>query len=217
MVTETETWVTSLLTDDGRRLKVHGNLTFTKVVCILNYVAQAPLLELLEINDPDHFGDNEAFHIAEILKSNTSLRHINLSGNSITSKGVNYIADALEVNTVLTHLSIDKNSIGDLGAQVLANALKKNRSVRFINLSENKIGDIGAQALADMINVNEHIYELNVSYNSMTEVGKQAMFCAIRPDSTITVSAWNNIDDNMEGVKALPRPDICYLLSCRSK
>jgi len=215
MKTDTETWVTSLLTDDGRTLSVNGNLTFQKVVCILNYVAQAPLLESLEIRSPDCFGDNEASHIAGILESNTSLRRLSLAGNSITSRGAKYIAAALKVNTGLTKLDLGNNSIADVGAQVLADALKKNTSLRRISLGCNKIGDDGAQALADMIKVNEHLYELDASYNNITEVGKQAIFSAIRPDSTITVSVWNKIDDESDGVKALPRPELWEILRSR--
>ncbi|CAE7197679.1 NLRC3 [Symbiodinium natans] len=56
------------------------------------------------------------------------------------------LADALRQNSAITHIDLRGNSIGDSGAKALAEALKQNSTVTYINLRDSSIGDTGCKA-----------------------------------------------------------------------
>ena len=87
--------------------------------------------------------------LAEILKTNTTLREINLWGNNIGNEGVIKLAGALRENKTLTKLNLGWNNIDDAGAKALAEALRENNTLQKLNLSGNNIEDVGFLALAE--------------------------------------------------------------------
>uniref|UniRef100_A0A4W3HUM5 NLR family CARD domain containing 3 n=1 Tax=Callorhinchus milii TaxID=7868 RepID=A0A4W3HUM5_CALMI len=71
-----------------------------------------------------------------------------LRGNAIGVAGVKAMANGLKVNRVLRHLNLQENSLGLDGAMCIAIALSYNDSLRHINLQGNKIGESGAKVIA---------------------------------------------------------------------
>ena len=48
-------------------------------------------------------------HLSEALKTNKTLKELNLSVNEINSKNAKYVADALKVNRSITSLNLENN------------------------------------------------------------------------------------------------------------
>ncbi|CAK9008231.1 unnamed protein product [Durusdinium trenchii] len=65
-----------------------------------------------------HMGDLGAKVIAEVLKGNTTITHIDLTSNGITDKGVQVLAQALKNNKTLSALNLAHNKISDVAVQV---------------------------------------------------------------------------------------------------
>ena len=72
------------------------------------------------------------------LKSNISLKELNLYQSNIGVEGAKALADALKTNTKLTKLDLVFNKIENEGAIALASALEKNQTLTEINLANNK-------------------------------------------------------------------------------
>ena len=97
---------------------------------------------------------HDAALVAEILKSNTSVTHVDLLGNEkIGDEGVKALAEALKVNETLKELSLEFCGIGDDGAAALAEALRSNTSLNFLCLQgcTDGIGERGKQLLRDTV------------------------------------------------------------------
>ncbi|CAF1669056.1 unnamed protein product [Adineta ricciae] len=74
--------------------------------------------------------------------------------NGIRAQGAQHIANALRTNTTLTTLHLDENEIGAQGAQRIADALRTNTTLTNLNLSGNRIGAGGTQHIADALRTN---------------------------------------------------------------
>ena len=96
--------------------------------------------------------DHDATVVAEVLKSNTSVRYIYLDGNTeIGAEGAKALAEALKVNATVEDLYLDGCGIGDDGAAAIAEALRSNTSLEQLWLRGNGIGEQGKQLLRDAV------------------------------------------------------------------
>ena len=71
--------------------------------------------------------DDAAMHVAQLLKTDTKIKHLRLDTNGVGDSGVQAIAEALVANTgsVLEHLELDANQFGQGGTRHLSVALQK--------------------------------------------------------------------------------------------
>ena len=116
-------------------------------------------------------GDAGTAVLAAALRSNATLRRLDVHGNNIGDAGCFALADALRCNATLAVLDLGRNKIGDDGAATLAGALRVNASLTVLNLHENCIRDAGAAALADALRVNSALKRLDVHYNKLGKDG----------------------------------------------
>ncbi|XP_077096605.1 F-actin-uncapping protein LRRC16A-like [Siphateles boraxobius] len=70
--------------------------------------------------------------VLNALGGNTSLTHLDISGNNMGDFGAKMLAKALQVNTKLRTLIWDRNSVSAQGLQDMASALEKNYTIRFM-------------------------------------------------------------------------------------
>ncbi|KFH69340.1 hypothetical protein MVEG_04154 [Podila verticillata NRRL 6337] len=131
-------------------------------------------------------GNNGAQALAEALMTNSTLTTLNLEGNNIGDKGAQALTEALKTNSTLTTLNLEGNNIGDKGAQALAEALKTNSTLTTLNLRWISIGDNGAQALAEALKTNSPLINLDLRSNSIGDNGAQALAEALKTNSTLT-------------------------------
>ena len=71
--------------------------------------------------------DDAALHVAQLLKTDTKIKHLRLDTNGVGDSGVQAIAKALVANSesVLEHLELDANPFGQGGTRHLSVALQK--------------------------------------------------------------------------------------------
>ncbi|MGX8716854.1 MAG: hypothetical protein ACSW8C_02595 [bacterium] len=126
-------------------LKESANIE--EVVSVLNTFPTIENLCLQKCN----IGDASASLLAEVLKSNTSLKMVNLDSNNISNEGAWAIAEALKINKNLKTLSLFCNNIGDEGALAFVEALKINTTLKRLNLCCNNISDVGIKILTEAL------------------------------------------------------------------
>ena len=124
---------------------------------------QTGCINSLNLNGNDKLLDEGAFHIAEKLNNNTSLRELCLYSCGLTAEGVGYIATALKTNNFLKVLNIGANKIGDEGIEHLAHALKVNHSLKTLSLVSCGMTDVGLQHIADSLKQNKSLTELKIN------------------------------------------------------
>ena len=118
----------------------------------------------LNLNENEELFDRGTFHIAEKLKSNTSLTELQLYTCGLTAEGVSYIAEAIEVNKSLKLLNLGGNGICDEGIESLAGALTVNCSLESLELSSCGMTDKGLEHITMSLQHNEGLKELKM-YN----------------------------------------------------
>ena len=146
-------------------------------------------------------GDEGATALGEALQHNTTLRELNLEGNTIGAEGATALGLTLRHNATLTKLVLGFNNIGDGGATALGLALQLNTTLTDLNLGENNIGDEGAGALGLALQHNTTLRELNLEGNTIGAEGATALWVALQHNTTLMILNLeeNNIDGNNSG------------------
>ena len=133
------------------------------------------------------FGLCDCTALAEAIKHNSTIRQLDLSQNRFGVGDCNIVlADAIKHNSTITHLNLSSNSFGLVECTALAEAIKHNSTIRQLDLSGTSIG-LGASsiALADAIKHNSTITHLNLSCNFFGLGDCAALAEAIKHNSTI--------------------------------
>ena len=120
-------------------------------------------LQQLDIGDCG-MGSEAAGAMADLLRANTSMTILSLTGNKgVSVEGWREIALALRSNTHVHTLSLDYNNLGDDGVKVIAEGLMKNVSVKSLDLEGNKIGDEGAAGILNLLRINRSLVDVTLS------------------------------------------------------
>ena len=133
------------------------------------------------------FGLGDCTALAEAIKHNSTIRQLDLSGTDIGLGDCSIaLADAIKHNSTITHLNLSCNSLGLVDGTALAEAIKHNSTIRQLDLSGTDIG-LGdcSIALADAIKHNSTITHLNLSCNLFGLGDCTALAEAIKHNSTI--------------------------------
>lgn len=138
-------------------LKEKGSMELSKLL-------QYDCISAMNLNGNDEFSDPGTFHIAEKLRTNTSLTELQLYTCGLTSEGAGYVAKALAINNSLEVLNLGGNKIEDEGVTQLASALRVNRRLKSLELSSCGMTDKGLKHLTDSLQHNESLEELKL-YN----------------------------------------------------
>ena len=95
--------------------------------------------------------------LAEALKTNITLKKLNLRCNTLCGQGAMFLSEALKVNKGLTLLDLGFNYIGIQGSRYLSEALRVNSVLSGLNLRAfNGINDEGAALFAEALKFNKN-------------------------------------------------------------
>ena len=139
-------------------------------------------------------GEQGAFAVAQMLRSNNTLLRLDINENPLGCKGVTHIAKALKSNKMLNHLDLRSTDCGDEGAVALAGMLHSNKTLTVLLISHfgvdmsdiiNKVGKVGAVALADALRVNNSLKELHLSNNNITDEGFKCLTKALLKNTAL--------------------------------
>ncbi len=119
----------------------------------------------LDLNRSHNVDAKGIIVLAEVLKTNDTLQHLNLShmiSKTIGDVGATALGAALTVNSTLRHLDLSSSSIGTKGAIALSEALKVNSTLQYLDLCYNPIGAAGTTALGQALLVNSTLQHLRL-------------------------------------------------------
>ena len=115
------------------------------------------ILEILESNQADNL---KVVALEEALKKENSL---DLSDKNITDADVINLAEALKNNDTVTHLNLSNNQLYKKSAEALALTLSENKTLSHLNIGYTGIGIPGLLAFAKTLETNQTLKELNLS------------------------------------------------------
>ena len=157
------------------------------LACSLGSHLQVNKLNLSDRNVPSGVF-RDCTTLAEAIKHNSTITHLNLSGNFLGHGDFTALAEAIKHNSTIRQLDLSENrfGVGDSDI-VLADAIKHNSSITHLNLSSNSFGLSVCTALAEAIKHNSTIRQLDLS---RTNIGLGDCYIvladAIKHNSTIT-------------------------------
>jgi Ran GTPase-activating protein (RanGAP) involved in mRNA processing and transport len=171
----------------------------------------------------NHLKDDVGPHVASLLAENQTLKHLDLSGNSLTQRFAQTIAIPLSTGDChLVSLNLSRNPLGGRGIAAIGPAMATNRSLLKLNVSackiqssgfaefchsleknstlqtliveHNAIRDEGAIALADVIAEHPVLRSLNIELCEIADEGARALFDVIKDSKSIRkVTLKNNL------------------------
>ena len=133
------------------------------LACSLGSLLQVNQMDLSLKNFPfGVFGDWTT--IAEVIKRNSTITHLNLSSNLLGLGDWTALAEAIKHNLTIRQLDLSGSCIGFGDCTiVLADAIKHNSTITHLNLSCNRLRLEGCTALAEAIKHNSTIRQLDLS------------------------------------------------------
>ena len=142
-----------------------------------------------------HWGNQGAAVVAKALSEDggSGVVSVDLSFNEIDNAGVRSLAEMLRTNTTLKDLNLRHNYFYDDGATTLCDALRVNVSLSRLVLTSNCIGDVGAASLAEALHMNTGITELQLASTSIGFAGAKALAQALIVNRTLTSLTWGSI------------------------
>ncbi len=147
------------------------------VSTLVNVLRNIPTLEELYL-DCNRVSDLGVQLLAQgISHDNTNLKVLYLGSNGITQEGAYHLAEMLKTNQTLRRLNLSENNIGDQGVQLLANALNRhNRTLIHLDLNSNKLeSDSTVDSLINMLNYNRSLEQLRVCNCNLSETSKMRL------------------------------------------
>ncbi|KAL0492005.1 hypothetical protein AKO1_010097 [Acrasis kona] len=107
--------------------------------------------------------------LTNALKKNSTLEHLDISGNDLGVLGANLVAGMLLENKALLQLNLFGNFIEIEGAIMISEALCSNTTLQILDLGLNRIRVRGALEVAKMLLVNNTLVRLNLKSNHITD------------------------------------------------
>lgn len=114
------------------------------------------------------------------LRTNKTLRVLNMDGNFMHDEGAEHIANAIAENkyTVIEKLFLGWNGIADDGAIALAKMMEANSTLQVLGLAENDITNTGARAILSALAVNTSVREISGLYHN--QIDRKFIIVAIK-------------------------------------
>jgi Ran GTPase-activating protein (RanGAP) involved in mRNA processing and transport len=131
---------------------------------------------LENLNLESTFVDAETFRaLGESMRGNTTLRHLNVSGNGVPLDGVCVTALKLDTMSLVT-LEIDFNTVTSCGIAALAEGLQGPCTLKELNLSGCQLDDTGLLKLGEALTTNDALEVLDVRGSAFTHNGVSQFF-----------------------------------------
>ncbi|XP_067293004.1 NACHT, LRR and PYD domains-containing protein 14-like [Pseudorasbora parva] len=136
-----------------RELDLSGNTLGASGVKLLSDLLKDPQCKLEKLGLRScHISDRGYAFLSLALRSNSSLRELDLSENDIKDSGMMQLSDLLEhPQCKLQKLWLRSCHISDKGYAVLSSALRSNPSLRELDLSGNNISQLGVKMLSALL------------------------------------------------------------------
>ena len=131
--------------------------------------------------------------LAEVLKVSSSLKSLDLNGNSIRDEGAVAIAQAAQCNDKLESLGLGRNGIRFAGAIEVAKYIRFSSALQNLDLSSNNLTNWGTDSLklgitiAEALKVSSDLKNLDMSFNNLNEDAALSIVRAARHQDKVEV------------------------------
>lgn len=112
--------------------------------------------------------DEEGCDLAVSLKYNHHLERISLEGNHLGPRFLRYISKTLRTNTSLRYLDLEGNYLtrgDDKGIHKLCKALKLNTTLNILNLNNTQLTKESGRMLDEMLDTNKKLIMIDIEKN----------------------------------------------------
>lgn len=155
---------------------------------------------------------NGVLAFARVLKTNTTLTKLDLSGNQIQSETMTFLAEALRENTTLKKLNLNQNSISHRNSEDMfsnflpdsfISAISSHPALTKLSLSTNRLKYLEIKDIASILKVNTILTQIDLGNNQAGNEGAKVIAEALRDNRTVTslILKWNQI--GVIGIEAL--------------
>ena len=127
--------------------------------------------------EKNEFSDLGAIILADALRTNQTIIHVNLCSNDVGPEGAQALFGCLLENTSIISLDLsskeglNRNRLGTQGVESLEWILQKNKTLQFLNLASTAIGLTGLECILAGLENNSTLLNLNLGNN---ELGPQS-------------------------------------------
>jgi hypothetical protein len=119
------------------------------------------------------------------LITNQTLRHLDLSNNRITGKGMIKICSYLVRTKALLSINLNNNLIGGDSSYAIGLVLKENTKLRVMLLGMNRFDDESGGRIIKMLCFNNYLDEIDLSANQLGEETLKFLQIALKGNNTI--------------------------------
>lgn len=114
-------------------------------------------------------GEKQIADFTRLLPMNTNIVALDFSSNQLSDNGTRILADWIRGNISIDHLNLSKNGIGNVGLVYLAKALaKRQRVMKYLEVSFNVFDEVGINELGSEFSNGLKIEKLGMS--QLTEI-----------------------------------------------
>uniref|UniRef100_A0A672QYI3 Uncharacterized protein n=1 Tax=Sinocyclocheilus grahami TaxID=75366 RepID=A0A672QYI3_SINGR len=108
--------------------------------------------------------------LATVLRSNSSLKELDMSNNNLQDSGVKKLQNGLEnTNCTLQKLSLRKCGLTEESCSALATVLRSNSSLKELDMSNNNLQDSGVKKLQNGLeNTNSYLFTFLYRFNCIS-------------------------------------------------
>ncbi|XP_003385088.1 PREDICTED: protein phosphatase 1 regulatory subunit 37-like isoform X2 [Amphimedon queenslandica] len=137
-------------------------------------------LRVLDVSDNNLQDSGIRYISAGIAEQQEGLYTLNISTNNLTADGIHHISAMLPCTRTLRDLNISNNRFGDNGLFMLKLGILANRSVEKLVLSGTKVTCEGAIALAEVLAESRYLVHVDLRENEIRIAGLMALCLALR-------------------------------------
>jgi hypothetical protein len=130
-------------------------------------------LNLTNQHAGEHHGELDISMLGLAIRSNTTLRNLDLSFNQLHDCDITNLIAALQKNSTLQALNLMTNQITNEGIHIIASCLPKMKGLKKLHLTSNRFGEAGAKELSDgLISGNVELTNLTMprGFESSSEI-----------------------------------------------
>ncbi|KAJ1944035.1 NACHT, LRR and PYD domains-containing protein 14, partial [Linderina macrospora] len=168
------------------------------------------------ILDMNRFEGPGSYSVGQMLETNKSLVHLSFARNNIFGEGCQVLFGSLQRNSTLQHLDLTGNFIDHTGAEAVRDYLRRPMAsdqqggLVSLVLSANPIRDNGVEALCEGLRENGHLLYLHLNHIDITDVSMSNVRQMLestskQPTALISLSMRHNSQITKEGYTTLSR------------
>ncbi len=149
--------------------------------------------------------ENSLTRIIEALRTNTSVKYIDLSGHTITDQLAQQIAGLLAENKAILRLNLSHTNLSQNGIRVIAEALSYNCFLCDLYLNDNNIGDNGARHLAGALQKNNSIVRLELNNTGISDQGAKDILSGFQKNTSLSLLNLENCPISINAINHIVR------------